>query len=101
MSGDIFFHPKAKIEFFEAIEYYEDCSPGLGLEFSEEILSTIQRIIYFPNAWGKFSKDTRRCLTKRFPFGIIYQVSENKNEVLIIAVMQLNRTPNYWKDRIK
>ncbi len=101
MSGDIFFSSQSKDRVFEAIEYYEDCSPGLGLEFSEEILSTIQRIIYFPNAWGKFSKDTRRCLTKRFPSGIIYQVSENKNEVLIIAVMQLNRTPNYWKDRIK
>ena len=97
----LFFHPKAKIEFIEAIDYYEDCSPGLGLEFSVEIYSTIQRIISFPNAWGKFTKDTRRCLTKRFPFGIIYQVSEDKNEVLIIAVMQLNRTPNYWKDRIK
>ena len=96
-----FFHPKAKEEFVEAISYYEECSPGLGLEFSKEIHSTIQRIIHFPNAWFKFSENTRRCLTKRFPFGVIYQISEDKNEVIILAIMQLNRTPDYWKNRIK
>jgi plasmid stabilization system protein ParE len=96
-----FFHPKAKEEFVEAINYYEECSPGLGLEFSKEIHSTIQRIINFPNAWLKFSENTRRCLTKRFPFGVIYQFSEDKNEVIILAIMQLNRTPDYWKNRIK
>ena len=96
-----FFHPKAKEELIEAINYYEECSPGLGLEFSEEIHSTIQRIIHFPKACFKFSKNTRRGLTKRFPFGVIYQFSEEKNEVIILAIMQLNRAPDYWKNRTK
>ena len=42
------FHPSAKKELLEAIEYYEARSAGLGLEFSKEIFSTIQRIIEFP-----------------------------------------------------
>jgi len=44
------FHPEAKEEFFEAINYYEECQEGLGLEFAKEIYSTIQRIIHFPEA---------------------------------------------------
>jgi hypothetical protein len=28
------FHPEAKDEFNEAIEYYEDCESGLGYDFS-------------------------------------------------------------------
>lgn len=96
-----FFHPKAKKEFIEAINYYEECSPGLGLEFSKEIHSTIQRIIHFPHSGFQFSENTRRCLTKRFPFGVIYQFSEEKKEVIIFAIMQLNRTPDYWKNRTK
>ena len=72
------FHPSAKKELFEAIEYYEACSAGLCLEFSKEIFSTIQRIIEFPQAWSKLSKNTRRCLTKRFPFGVIYEVNEDE-----------------------
>ena len=93
------FHPEAKEEFLEEINYFERCRAGLGLEFSKEIFSTIQRIIHFPSAWSQFSKNTRRCLTNRFPFGVIYQIVEE--EIVIIAVMQLNRAPHYWKKRLR
>ena len=93
------FHPEAKEEFLEEINYFERCRVGLGLEFSKEIFSTIQRIIHFPSAWSKFSKNTRRCLTNRFPFGVIYQIVEE--EIVIIAVMQLNREPHYWEKRLR
>ncbi|MEW6684858.1 MAG: type II toxin-antitoxin system RelE/ParE family toxin [Candidatus Edwardsbacteria bacterium] len=93
------FHPEAKKEFLEEINYYEECQAGLGLEFAKEIYSTIQRIIHFPTAWAKLSKNTRSCLTNRFPFGVIYQVVEE--EILIIGIMQLNREPDYWKKRIR
>lgn len=91
------FHPEAKEEFFEAVKYFEECRSGLGLEFSKEVFSTVQRIIHLPSAWSKFSENTRRCLTTRFPFGIIYQIIGK--EVVIVAVMQLNREPGYWKKR--
>ena len=93
------FHPEAKEEFFEAINYFEECQKGLGLAFSKEVFSTIQRIIHFPSAWSKFSRNTRKCLTNRFPYGVIYQIIGE--EVIIIAVMQLNREPGYWVKRVK
>jgi hypothetical protein len=92
------FHPSAKSEFNESIDYYSDCKAGLGSEFMKEVYSTIQCILEFPYAWPSLSVNTRRCLTNRFPFGIIYQILEN--EILIISVMQLNRKPDYWKDRV-
>ena len=95
------FHPEAKEEFLESIDYYKSRRTGLGLEFANEIYSTIQRIIQFPAAWPEFSDSTRRCLAQRFPFGIIYQAMEDKDEILIIAVMQVNRKPGYWKDRLR
>lgn len=93
------FHPQAKTELNEAIDYYEECQEGLGYQFLNEIYSTIQNILKFPKAWSKFSKNTRRCLIRRFPFGVIYQIKND--EIIIIAIMQLNRRPNYWKNRIK
>lgn len=80
------FHPEAKKELLKAINYYEECQPGLGLEFAKEVYSTVQRITHFPKAWSKLSENTRRCLTNRFPFGVIYQIVEE--ETLIIAIMQ-------------
>ena len=93
------FHPSAIIELQESISYYEECQFGLGLEFSKEIFSTIQRIVHFPESWPDLSRNTRRCLSKRFPYGVIYQIAEG--EIIIIAVMQQNREPDYWKKRVK
>ncbi|MEK6528396.1 MAG: type II toxin-antitoxin system RelE/ParE family toxin [Nitrospirota bacterium] len=93
------FHPEAKKELLEAISYFEECRTGLGLDFSKEVFSTIQRIIHFPSAWSKLSENTRRCLTNRFPYGVIYQIIGK--EVIIIAIMQLNRVPDYWGKRTK
>ncbi len=95
----VFFHPEAEEEFYEAIEYYETCKQGLGLDFAKEIYSTIERIVNFPRAWSKLTKDIRRCLVNRFPFGVIYTIQEN--QIIILAIMHLNKKPGYWKERIK
>jgi plasmid stabilization system protein ParE len=93
------FHPEARLEFLEAIAYYEDCSDGLGMEFLREVFASIRRIVEFPLAWSALSENSRRCLTKRFPFGIIYQILDD--EILIVAVTHLNREPRYWERRLK
>ncbi len=94
------FHPDAEDEFNKSIDYYEECQKGLGLSFAKEVYLTIQRIINLPEAWQPMdlSLGIRRCLTNRFPFGIIYY--QRKDEIVILAIMQLNRKPDYWKDRI-
>jgi plasmid stabilization system protein ParE len=94
-----FFHPLAEQELYEAIEYYNECQDGLGIEFAREIYTTIQLITQFPKAWSILSKNTRRCLANRFPYGVIYQ--ETEEEILVIAIMQVNRKPGYWHDRLK
>jgi plasmid stabilization system protein ParE len=93
-----YFHEDAEAEFDRAVEYYEDSRPGLGLEFAQEVYAAITRVIQFPDAWSPMSKNTRRCLVSRFPFGIIYQVKSGY--VCIIAVADLRRRPNYWRDRV-
>ena len=94
-----YFHPEANAEFDRAVEYYEQCQLGLGLEFAEEVYAVIPRIIEYPDAWSAMSKNTRRCLTNRFPFGVIYQVKTDG--LRIIAVANLHRRPGYWKERIE
>ena len=93
------FHPKAEEEFYEAIEYYEECQDGLGLEFAKEVFATIERIVNFSQAWSKICENIRRCLVNRFPYGIIYTIQND--EIIILAVMHLNRKPKYWKERAK
>lgn len=92
------FHPRAVAEFDEAVRYYEECQSGLGLEFAEEVYAAIQRVSEYPEAWSAMSPNTRRCLVNRFPYGVIFQV--RSSTLRIIAVANLHRRPDYWRDRI-
>jgi hypothetical protein len=92
------FHPEADREFDESVRYYENCRPGLGIEFAEDIYATISRISEYPDAWSPMSKNTRRCLASRFPYGVIFQIKSGM--LRIIAVANLQRRPGYWKTRI-
>jgi plasmid stabilization system protein ParE len=89
----------ARLELDEAVEYYNNESAGLGNQFLAEVLRAIDRIGEFPEAWHRLSQRTRRCRTRRFPYGIVYQI--RGSEILVIAVANLRRRPEYWKDRLK
>jgi len=88
----------AQIELDDAIEFYNYEAPGLGDAFLTEVLNALDRIGQFPEAWHPCSKRARSCQTRRFPYGIIYQIREQ--EILVVAVVNLHRNPDYWKDRI-
>lgn len=92
------FHPEAEAEFAQAIGYYEEYEEGLGYDFSVEVYSAIERITSYPKAWPIIEDEIRRCVVRRFPYGILY--SEEKEEIFIVAVMHLHRNPDYWKHRI-
>ena len=91
------FHPEAEAEFLDAIDYYEDCEEGLGIDFAVEVQSAIDRAVQHPRAWAVLEDDVRRCQTKRFPYGVLY--SEEPGGVFVLAVMHLHRDPDYWMRR--
>lgn len=92
------FHPEAEAEFLEAIAYYEERAPGLGLDFSTEVRAAVQRIQAYPLAWQVLEGEIRRALVHRFPYGVLYAVE--KNRIWIVAVMNLHRQPEYWQERL-
>ena len=92
------FHPEAEAEFFQAISYYEECERGLGYDFAIEVHAGIQHIVDHPSAWPIVDGDVRRCLTHRFPYGILYSIEADR--IFILAVMHLHRDPHYWRDRM-
>ena len=92
------FHPEADEELVDAIAYYEDCAPGLGIDFSREIFATIQNALDYPTMWPEIEKEVRRCLVHRFPYGVLYSIEPHG--IFILAVMHLHRDPGFWKHRL-
>src|SRR4051794_27172292 len=91
-------HPEALQEYQEATLYYAARGSTLTLRFVEAIEDAIQRIVEAPLAWPALDDDVRRCLTRRFPYGVLYTVDADL--VLIVAVMHGHREPGYWRGRI-
>jgi len=44
-----YFHDLAQAEFDSAVQYYDDCRRGLGMEFAKQVHATIARIIKYPD----------------------------------------------------
>jgi plasmid stabilization system protein ParE len=93
------FHYEASAEFEGAVAYYEERGPGLGLDLALEVEAAIQNILALPKAWPILEGEIRRCLVRRFPYGILYAVETT--EIWILAVMHLHRAPDYWKHRLQ
>jgi plasmid stabilization system protein ParE len=88
----------AQNELDDAFEYYEYQQEDLGYRFVQEVYNSIELIRSYPLGWSYVSKNSRRCLVKTFPYGIIYQKREDF--ILVVAVANLHRKPNYWVKRV-
>jgi len=88
----------AELELKEVVSYYNNECPGLGYEFDNEVQNAFGRILRNPEAWTSLSSRTRRSITRRFPYAIIYQI--RPDEILIVAIMHMHRDPKLWEDRL-
>ena len=89
---------EAEKELWAAVEYYESRSAGLGLVFLAEIESSFDAISQSPDRWPARDDGTRRFLTHRFPYVVVYV--RLPDHIWIIAVAHCKRRSNYWSDRM-
>ena len=61
-------------------------------------LSLPPRSVEPPSAWTKLSPRTRRCLTHRFPYAVIFQYTDS--QLMVVAVMHLKREPVSWQNNL-
>ena len=71
---------------------------GLGYDFLAEIDEAVHRITTWPEAHAILKGTLRRCLVRRFPYGIVYGIDEQT--IVIVAIAHLHRKPFYWTHRV-
>ena len=92
------FHPEALAEYQDAAQYYVERDPALAGRFIVAVEDAIRRIVEAPQRWQVLDEDVRRCLTRVFPYGVLFTVETDF--ILIVAVMHTSREPGYWKQRV-
>jgi plasmid stabilization system protein ParE len=91
------FHPEARAEMRESIEFYEARLDGLGLRFLSAVEQTAERISIHPEAGASLAGEFRKRIVPGFPYNIIYRVWEDY--IYLLAVAHHHRRPGYWHDR--
>ncbi|MDD5138915.1 MAG: type II toxin-antitoxin system RelE/ParE family toxin [Verrucomicrobiales bacterium] len=100
MNLDSLFEPEAKAEFFEAIAWYENESPGLGKEFASEVLGAVDRALLQPELFRKVRGRARKVRLKRFKAYSIYFAI--KDDVFsVVSVFHGARNPAELRRRLK
>jgi plasmid stabilization system protein ParE len=91
------YRKKARIDFYEAADWYEEQSPGKGQNFADNFIKTLQKILANPDTYRKVYQECRRIQFDGFPCYVIYKVG--KKVIYIIAVYH-NKRNDTWKKRL-
>ena len=92
-------HPEADVEFGEAVRYYSEVSPELGVRFYREMERLFREVCTDPERFRKFDPPARRHFNPDFPYAIIFL--EKPGYLWIVAVMHMKRRPGYWRERLR
>ena len=82
-------HPLIRADISEAINWYENQQPGLGLEFAAEFLSHYRHLVRDAQLYSVRFADVRRLNLDRFPYGIFYAI--RAPEIWLLAVLHASR----------
>jgi plasmid stabilization system protein ParE len=89
--------PKARADFDEAFDWYEQQRTGLGVEFAERVHAAFESISAMPELHAPIYRDVRRALVRRFPYSVIYRI--RGDQVVVLAVFHNKRDPRTWQSR--
>ena len=90
-------HPEAIAEARAAYQWYAERNPLAANAFMAAVDHAVNEIHNSPVRWPLHLHGTRKYLLRRFPYGIIYRVTDVA--IQVVAVAHGRRRPGYWKAR--
>jgi hypothetical protein len=84
-------------EIANASAWYDEHGPGLGAEFLRAVDVAIEAVRRKPFQHPVVVRDLRRALLRRFPYSIIFAVSDD--EVAVVALAHWRQNPRRWRTR--
>jgi plasmid stabilization system protein ParE len=88
--------PRASRELSEAVEWYESRRPGLRDAFVNSFREAMVAIVENPLQYQLRGRRIRRAPVPRFPYGLMYYVSES--EIVVLTCFHSSRDPIEWSD---
>ena len=86
----VLFRPEARIELFDAQDWYEARAPGLGQEFARAFEAAVQSACRQPAGFAQVEDGCRRVVLRRFPYSLYYRAT---GDVLVVMAIFHHRRP--------
>ncbi len=101
MTWRVVFRPEVETDMAEAAAWYDARQPGLGLRFAEAVFEVWDTLTENPrlNTRRHPTKDLRWRYPEHFPYRVIYEIDEARQEVLVLAVLHAARHERHWQKR--
>lgn len=100
MSVPVIFKPAARLEFEEAVAWYEDARPGLGREFKLEVKLALKRAVANPGHFQRVRGRAQKIRLRRFKkYAIYFAVKDDAFAVL--SVFHASRNPVELERRLQ
>ncbi len=93
----VFVLPEAEAEIGAAYLWYHERNPLAADSFRSEAFDLIDALGETADRWKMDSDGTRRCVMKRFPYTIHFEI--DAGTVYVLAVAHQRREPGYWRIR--
>ena len=102
MSWRVEFAPEVQQDVAEAAEWYESRQPGLGAQFTKELIKVWDSLVANPflNSRHHPTRDIRWRYPDHFPYRVIYEIDEAEQTVRVAAVLHGARHDVHWKKRL-
>ena len=82
---------RAKVDIELAFAWYERQRRGLGFEFLDCVEIAVKSILENPKMYRIYYAIFRGCMTRRFPFSIVYTVEDT--EIVVHSVFDNRQDP--------
>jgi plasmid stabilization system protein ParE len=97
VNGGLILALEAEAEIADAALWYDRQKPGLGLDFVRAVDAALVAIQRNPLHYQVIWKQYRRAGVARFPYGLIYRVTDR--EIVVLSCFHGRRSPRAWKAR--
>ena len=86
---------EAEREWHQAVAYYEERQPGVGLRLNDRIRAVLQTLAREPERFPLATRLTRKTkILGRWPYSLYFTVNAEQQEVTVLAICASTRGTN-------
>jgi plasmid stabilization system protein ParE len=101
MTFKVIAEDEARRDWHEAVSWYQEREPGVGLRLDETIIKFLQTLSRQPERFRFGTRLTRRAkIPGRWPYSVYFVINEEFREVKAVAIWHGARNPAELRRRL-